>query len=76
MMIRDPRRRVTSAYNYFMHADGMGKLQHQLLQKTAKSPLDFVNFPGIAGCQVRLVANVPLTMEGGVDARCTGYLTL
>eukprot|EP00045_Choanoeca_perplexa_P013818 m.158329 g.158329 ORF g.158329 m.158329 type:complete len:298 (-) comp16467_c0_seq6:1313-2206(-) len=55
MMIRDPRRRATSAFHYFMHASGMSLKQHQQLLRTAKNAVDFIRFPGVAGCQVKML---------------------
>lgn len=39
-----------------MHADGMSKEQKLRLRATTASVADYVRFPGIAGCQVKMLA--------------------
>jgi len=54
--VRDPRRRLYSAYHYNMHADGMIPEDRTLMLRTVKSLKDYAAFPGIAGCQTKMFA--------------------
>eukprot|EP00730_Choanoeca_flexa_P017089 TRINITY_DN8184_c0_g1_i3.p2 TRINITY_DN8184_c0_g1~~TRINITY_DN8184_c0_g1_i3.p2 ORF type:complete len:311 (+),score=52.19 TRINITY_DN8184_c0_g1_i3:1744-2676(+) len=57
MMVRDPRRRLTSAYHNGPHAFGKTNEERQELQQKVKTIQDYVTFPGIAGCQVKMLTN-------------------
>lgn len=54
MMVRDPRYRLWSAFAYDRHAFGLS-VPHGLLEQQVKTPRDFVEFPGIRGCQVKML---------------------
>jgi hypothetical protein len=54
MMLRDPRLRLYSAYHYGMHAFGLN-VPHVELERAVSSVHDFVRYPGIQGCQVKML---------------------
>eukprot|EP00049_Salpingoeca_infusionum_P001180 m.45868 g.45868 ORF g.45868 m.45868 type:complete len:311 (+) comp10902_c0_seq1:173-1105(+) len=66
-MFRDPRARIWSAYNYGMHQVGMTGDDRRKMYQTVKTPQDYAAFPGIAGCQTKMLLgikcnkNVPVT---------------
>ena len=68
MMVRDPRKRLWSAYNFGLHAYGLS-YRRELLVKAATTPKQYVEFPGIKGCQVKMLngihcaRDVPVTRE-------------
>ena len=54
MMVRDPRRRLYSAYNYGMHAFGANSA-HKVMEEQVHSLRDFIKYPGIQDCQVKML---------------------
>lgn len=66
-MFRDPRRRLWSAFNYFKHTNGMPHDLREKMLNNSNTVKEFAAFPGIAGCQTKMVLgqrcsrNVPLT---------------
>eukprot|EP00729_Bicosta_minor_P002262 gene2262-11704_t len=53
-LFRDPRKRLWSAYQS-LHSQGMGGERKAKLVATVKSAADYARFPGIAGCQVKML---------------------
>eukprot|EP00038_Savillea_parva_P013362 m.210407 g.210407 ORF g.210407 m.210407 type:complete len:388 (+) comp25011_c0_seq1:152-1315(+) len=53
-LLRDPRRRLYSAFTS-RHAQGMMPSLAQRLKATVKTPKQYAQFPGIAGCQVKML---------------------
>lgn len=68
-MFRDPRKRLFSAYHNYKHSNGLDPQERARLLATVKTIKDFVKFPGIAGCQTKMLlgyncaAQVPITEE-------------
>lgn len=54
MMVRDPRLRLFSAYHNNMHAYGL-MVPHETLEHRVSSLADFIAFPGIRDCQVKML---------------------
>ena len=54
-MLRDPRRRIWSAYNYFKHTNGMKKSKRAEMLASVTSVKEYAAFPGVAGCQTRML---------------------
>lgn len=55
VMVRDPRTRLRSAYEYGMHAHGQLPKDRRRMAAEVKTAQDFARFPGIAGCQVKML---------------------
>eukprot|EP00045_Choanoeca_perplexa_P022311 m.9085 g.9085 ORF g.9085 m.9085 type:complete len:292 (-) comp9355_c0_seq4:73-948(-) len=55
VMIRDPRRRILSAYHYGLHVFGMSDEARATMTNSVKSVTDFIRFPGVAGCMTNLL---------------------
>ncbi|EGD80597.1 hypothetical protein PTSG_01186 [Salpingoeca rosetta] len=55
-MFRDPRERLRSAYMNGLHAVGVRAQRRLDMLRTVKTPRDFVNFPGVKHCQVKMMA--------------------
>eukprot|EP00049_Salpingoeca_infusionum_P011117 m.191507 g.191507 ORF g.191507 m.191507 type:complete len:201 (-) comp14844_c1_seq1:193-795(-) len=55
IMVRDPRQRLKSCFNYHKHANGISRKARAELMRSVKTPLQYAHYPGIAGCQVKML---------------------
>ena len=74
-MVRDPVKRLVSAYKYGGHAVGLDPLERgRLLADSVTTLPQFADFPGVKGCQARMLsgsycaseANSPFTALDGL----------
>ncbi|EGD78963.1 hypothetical protein PTSG_01937 [Salpingoeca rosetta] len=54
-MVRDPRLRLWSAYRYGKHAHGMLQPEWERMDAETHSVREFARWPGVAGCQVKML---------------------
>ena len=58
-MFRHPVRRLYSAYAHGKHRIGMHWEKAAILKKNVSTPLEYVRFPGIAGCSTKMMLGKP-----------------
>lgn len=58
-IVRDPRKRILSAYRYGLHAVGQTSEERSSMLANVRTLKDFVKWPGIASCQVKMFLGFP-----------------
>ena len=56
IMLRKPSQRIISGFHAGLHANGMKAKMRQRMYETVKTPAEYANFPGIAGCETKMVS--------------------
>eukprot|EP00045_Choanoeca_perplexa_P013816 m.158373 g.158373 ORF g.158373 m.158373 type:complete len:300 (-) comp16467_c0_seq13:115-1014(-) len=68
MMVRDPRHRLLSAL-HTMNNPGVSETRKESL-RNVETIHEFVHFPGIAGCQVKMLTGSKCAEDSTVDEAC------
>lgn len=68
-MLRDPRRRLASAFNHYLHSVGMPTDMREQMLATVKSVGEYAHYPGISGCQTKMLLGLPCARPIGLTQR-------